>query len=378
MKIRYFVAAVLFIVCVLLTAQVVESALQDAVNTHLPKPESAEDVSIMSGLDSFVSDALYDAENGVLSAPKRFWINEDAETVPIPNQSCYGEADDPAELQWLLEEAEAVLDGQDTLFSTDLQIYERSKVTYYLDESIFAIAWKQPFGDFMYTICEVKITDPSQLRRYFADDTYDTRQLYTTTQMAAKVNAVVASSGDYYMCRDIGTIVYEGEVKRTTKCRYLDACFVDKNGDLHFAYRGEIMNAEDAQRFVDENDISFSLAFGPILVDNGVRCEPASYGLGQVNDHYPRAALGQRDQLHYILVVASAEGPHDSYQTIHQFAEYVSTFGCEKVYALDGGQTGAIVMNNELINLPHMGSQRRISDIFYFATAVPNIEQETD
>lgn len=376
MKIRNFFAAMLFMVFLLLTGLVLKFILLGAGDTHLPEPKPAEDISIMSHFDSYVSAVLSDAEAAIQSAPKRFWISEDAQTVPIPSQSCYGESDDPAELQWLLEEAEAVLDGQDTLFNTDIQIYERSKVTYYLDESIFAITWKQPFGDFMYTICEVKITDPSQLRRYFADDTYGTRQLYTTTQMSSMVNAVVACSGDYYMCRDLGYVVYDGVLERTLKGRYLDTCFVDKNGDLLFAYRNQLPNEDDALKFVEENDVSFSFVFGPVLVDNGVRCEPDSYGVGQINGHYPRAAFGQRDELHYIIVVANAEGPYDSYQDIHQFAEYVSTFGCDKVYALDGGQTGAIVMNNELINSPHMGSQRRISDIFYFATAVPNLDSE--
>ena len=52
-----------------------------------------------------------------------------------------------------------------------------------------------------------------------------------------------------------------------------------------------IPDMEAAQAFVDENDIQFSLAFGPILVDNGVRCEPDMYYLGEINDKYPRVAL---------------------------------------------------------------------------------------
>ena len=40
-------------------------------------------------------------------------------------------------------------------------------------------------------------------------------------------------------------------------------------------------------------------------------------------------------------------------------------------YCLDGGQTAAIVMNDQLINRPVYGEQRKISDIIYFATAVP-------
>ena len=41
-------------------------------------------------------------------------------------------------------------------------------------------------------------------------------------------------------------------------------------------------------------------------------------------------------------------------------------------YTLDGGQTATIAMNHEHINPVQYGSQRRISDIFYFATAIPD------
>ena len=40
-------------------------------------------------------------------------------------------------------------------------------------------------------------------------------------------------------------------------------------------------------------------------------------------------------------------------------------------YCLDGGQTAAIVMGDQLINRPVYGQQRKISDIIYFATAMP-------
>jgi exopolysaccharide biosynthesis protein len=50
------------------------------------------------------------------------------------------------------------------------------------------------------------------------------------------------------------------------------------------------------------------------------------------------------------------------------------TFGVDKAYALDGGQTAVIAMNGKLINRVVHGYQRRISDIIYFATAVPGKE----
>ena len=57
-----------------------------------------------------------------------------------------------------------------------------------------------------------------------------------------------------------------------------------------------------------------------------------------------------------------------------QFANNLLNLGITKAYALDGGQTATIVMNDEVINSVSYGAQRKISDIIYFATALPESE----
>ena len=46
--------------------------------------------------------------------------------------------------------------------------------------------------------------------------------------------------------------------------------------------------------------------------------------------------------------------------------------GCIKAYTLDGGQIATTAFNGELINPVQFGAQKDISDVIYFATAVPN------
>ena len=53
------------------------------------------------------------------------------------------------------------------------------------------------------------------------------------------------------------------------------------------------------------------------------------------------------------------------------FAKNIAATGCDKAYTLDGGQTAVIAMNDQLMNAVLFGFQRKISDIIYFATAVP-------
>lgn len=340
------------------------------------RPEEAvqADLELMDHYDAFITDTVSDAFEGAMVVKKQFWIPDDAVDAPLPNPDNYGETDDPTTLQWLIDEAAELLDGQELLFSTDIQLCSGSKVTYYLDETILVITWRQVFHNMVYTISEVKVAHPSQFRRYLANNEFDSPYLYPTTEMYTKVNGVVVSSADFYLGRQYGIIVYDGEVKRMSNGEHVDTCYIDRDGNMLFSYRGELLDMESAQKFVDDNNISFGLCFGPILVDNGVRCEYDRYTLGEVNDPYPRAALCQKDKLHYLMVTANGDMGYYTYPTIHDFAAVIETFGVQKAYTLDGGRTGTIAMLGRLMNPHEYDEQRRISDIIYFATALPNHE----
>ena len=131
---------------------------------------------------------------------------------------------------------------------------------------------------------------------------------------------------------------------------------------------------------MDDNNIRFSLAFGPVLVQDGELVKiPQDYTLGEVKDNqrYPRAAIAKMPgQLHYLMVAANQD-PDRGYErvpTMTEFGKQLYAFGAEQAYALDGGQTAVIVTNDQLINRPSYGYQRAISDIIYFATAIPDGE----
>ena len=78
-------------------------------------------------------------------------------------------------------------------------------------------------------------------------------------------------------------------------------------------------------------------------------------------------------ELHYLLVTANYDGCFHV-PSINRLADRMMDFGVWKAYALDGGQTATIVVNDELFNKPDYGAQRKISDIIYFATAIPEDE----
>ena len=359
----------------LLLSGMITRKLAEPEPTEPPAPAEPASYTIMDSFDTLVDEHVTQAHKAALEVKKVFWIEEDAEIAPKPNEGCYGEATDPKSLQWLLDDAAEILEGQELLFSTDIEIFTDSKITYYLDETIFVITWQELIDNFIYTFSEVKISHPSQFRRYLANNEFDSDYLYYVSEMSDMTNAVMASSADFYRGRRHGIIVYEGEVKRTDFSDVVDTCFIDRNGDLILVPAGELIGIEAAQAFVDEHNIDFSVAFGPILVNNGQRCESEYYYLGEANDEYPRAALCQKDKLHYVVVVANGNTVYWNGITIHTFAERVAELNCQKAYALDGGKTGAIVMKDKTLTLMKQGYERRLSDIIYFATAIPSPEE---
>lgn len=352
-----------------------------------PKPVTQQktlDMAIEEQVDAYVRERMESARGALLSqerpeeAPtetippvrKVYWIDEDAQVAPEPDQSLFGQTDDPASLQDILDRAAYLLDGQQLYFHTDVELFQNTPVRYYLDDSIFAITWKEVHEGSVYTFSEVKVSHPSQFRRHLAGGEFGSEMQYLTTEMAASVNAVVASSGDFYRFRDFGICVYEGKVRRV-EGTYAETCYIDGNGDMHFTYGGDLLDTPSAQAYADGNDIRFSLCFGPVLVDEYQVVNHTWYGVGEINEGYARAALCQMGPLHYIVVTANTEGPYQDIPTVATFSKYVSATGCRMAYCLDGGQTAAIVMNDELINRPVYGQQRKISDIIYFATAIP-------
>ena len=327
--------------------------------------------SIMDRFDMFMTNQVSNALEGVLNIEKVYWLSDADLVAPKPKQENFGEASSAEELEWLLEAAAPLLDGQELVFSADRPIWDGDKIYYYFDETILVLTWKEQKDNCTYTFSEVKIAHPSQFRRFLADGEFGSAKQYITTEMAQSVNAVVASSGDFYKHRYYGIVVHEREIKRS-ELALVETCYINDDGDLLFSHKGQFASEAEAQEFVDANNIRFSLAFGPILIENGVNVAPGGYLLGEIDGNYSRMALCQKDDLHYVMVNATAEFEYQRRPTIWEFTRNLEPLGCSMAYALDGGQTTVITMQGETINHVDYGFQRQISDIIYFATALPD------
>lgn len=384
-------AKVLVVLVVALVSLLVTVGLLALMFLNVGRPSTAveiktADLNIMDTFDAYMAEKLTnlelalqpgndspagEGENATSPAQKKVYTLKDEDLVaPEPNQALFGASSDREVLKQVVAQAEEILEGQTLYFNPETTEFVLCDVRYYLDDTIFAIAWKEGHDGAAYTMAEVKVADASQIRRHLADGEYGSSKQYYTTEMAATVNAVVASAGDFYCFRDWGTEVYQGKV-RALGGSYAETCYIDANGDMLFTYPKPFSSIDEAQAFVDENNIRFSLCFGPILVDNYEIVEHQNYYLGEPNEEYARGALCQMDKLHYLSVTANYDKGHNRNPTVATFQKHIAATGCKMAYCLDGGQTATIVMNDELVNRPAKGEQRRISDIIYFATAIP-------
>lgn len=331
-----------------------------------------EDGAIAQRLSARMNTAYGDILANLPLLHKAYQIPEDAVKAPKP-QGVYGSTFDMDEVQAVIEQAELLLDGQELAWNPDLNFWSEEPIQYYYDETILALTWKEIINGNMVTFGEVKLADSSQLRRAITGNRYGYGVDEYPTRMASNVNAVLAMSGDFYGFRDLGITVYQRQLYRHAPAS-VDTAYFTADGNMIFSKRGELMDRAAAEQFIDDNDVLFAVAFGPVMVENGEPVHTAEYAIGEINDRYSRAAIAQKDELHYLVMTVNFEGPCQKTCTLEQAVQYISAKNVRQAYTLDGGQTASVVFNGQMVNRPDWGEERTMSDIIYFASAVPESE----
>ena len=322
-------------------------------------------------LDVYVNNAASDALGDLTYIRKIYTLQESDTVSPAPDPNCFGSTYDPNDVLEVIKSASVLLDGQDVTFYAGADFAVDEPIRWYCDDTILVIAWKEYIEGRYCNLAEVKIAHGSQLRRKLADDTFGSGVQYYASELARASNAVVASNADFYGFRDIGLTVYQRNLYRFNPDR-LDICFFTSSGDMLFTRAGELTSPEQTEQFIKDNDVVFSLAFGPVLVDNGELQYCSGYPIGEVNTEYTRSCIGMTDDLHYLLMTVSWSpdglSPH---ATVNDLSRTIYSKNVKKAYALDGGQTAEIVMMGEPFSRIDWNAERVVSDIIYFATAIP-------
>lgn len=362
-------AAVLTLACIVLLCLCVHPTDPAPAGTTAAKAEGFH-TDLAARLDPFANNTASTALDGLTYIRKIYTLEPDALSGPKPDPANYGRSKDPAEVSAVVARASELLDGQSLCWNPELELRPDSEIRWYYDETILVLAWQEVHNNAVYNYAEVKIAHPSQFRRFIAGNSYGASVQLPSTAMSAAANAVISSNGDFYAFRGTGVNVYQGTLYRCDN-KLLDTCMIDRSGDLLCLPVGFFPDDAAAQSFIEEHGVSFSLAFGPTLVTDGVAITSTNYPIGEPNQIYARSAVGQLDSLHYLLMTCGEAGIYKNAATVVQAAAEMAAKGCRTAYALDGGQTAEIVMGGEIFNRVVYDSERAVSDIIYFATAIP-------
>ena len=370
-----------------IAASVNRYATEKARDAAAAASAHAEELAIQQAIEEAAKKTVYK-------------IAEDATVAPAPLLSGFGKVStaNAAEIMTIVQQArDSGLLGEDEriVFDPNVEFNTGSyyqDIQYYLDDTLLVICWKEIIDGNTCTFCEVKMQDGSQIRRKLAGDMFGSDVLEYTTSMHEATNAVVSMNADYYRFRDMGIVVYNRQLYRFNESLYLnrygqdlkkyncvDTLFVTGSGDFLFFHQYEETTPEITQQFIIDNDIVFSVAFGPVLVENGRLndtrdFEEEWYPIGEVNTGYSRAGIGQVDHLHYLYMSLNHSDEKQARWHVKEFAQHFYEKGVLNAYNLDGGQTGEIVFQgNEAYNhVDHVNgtSSRQVSDMIFFASAI--------
>ncbi|MBP5240254.1 MAG: phosphodiester glycosidase family protein [Oscillospiraceae bacterium] len=386
---RMKLLSILLVLAVFLSLQPAVRAEESAAVQEGPAAENTG-LSIREIVD-MVTAAAYE----VAEKARHFTIPEDALVAPKPEYDCYGlcTRENAHEMLAVIQRArDSGLLGEDEVVAFDPDAnfyagYHAREIEYYLDDTIMVILWKENVEGKCCSFAEVKIADASQFRRKLANDSFGPGPQFLASELGEQVNAVVTMNADYYRPRHYGIVVYNRELCRfeteyaINNClRYncVDSMFVTSSGDFLYKRQGEEDTPESISAFIRENDILFSLAFGPVLVLDGEAVECRWYPMGEVHEGYSRAGIGQMGERHY-LYMSLNHGNQEARWTINQFAQHFAKRPVQSAYALDGGQTQEIYFCGSCYNYMDFGVERPVSDIIYFATAIPEaLRAKTD
>ena len=304
---------------------------------------------------------------------KHYSIPVDA-AAPMPDPERFGATDDPAVVEAVIARAAHLVGDRKISWNRDIVITPGSQIQYYYDETILMIQWKESRNGCMVNFGEVIIQDGSQIRRVIAGDQYLSFNWESPTQMSQRSNAVLGMTGDFYMFRQVGIMANQGKVYRTDPSSLAHAFFT-YDGEMILT-KGHAVSQGQATRFVKDNNVNFSLAFGPIIIENYEVLPHPPYILGEFNDNYPRAAIGEVDPLHFIVMTAGrAEGSDDRTLTLAESTQFILEKNVHKAYNLDGGRTANMTVNGVLTTDPAFAFERTMSDMFCFVSAIPEEER---
>ena len=221
-------------------------------------------------------------------------------------------------------------------------------------------------------IAYVQIKDASQLRTGIAGSKVTSNRSTYISAMAKEYNAVLAINGDYFADQETKK-TYEirmGQTRKAKTNKKKDILFIDENGDFHLFIKSDKTEMEAFS--ASGLQVINAFTFGPALVKDGqLLTVDKEYGYNP-NGKEPRMAIGQVDQLSYVVALAEGRSSTSDGVTQQALADFMyNELHCVQAYNLDGGNSATMIFNGEYYQTGRtINNERQQSDFIYFATAV--------
>ncbi len=247
----------------------------------------------------------------------------------------------------------------------------------YEDETIRVRMEDREEDGVIWHLAFIQIASPTQLRTATAaPGKLTSTKTVQVSAMAKYNNAIVALNGDNFVDKpEKTTFEYRmGEKIRNKGNRTKDVLIIDRNGDFHFILANKDSDKNEHASLTRESAENWGMVqaftFGPTLVMDGqVLTVDENYGYNP-NGREPRTAIGQTGKLSYVCAIAEGRG-ESAGVTQQQLADYMAEIGCVQAYNLDGGNSAEMLFGDTIYKGMPGGDERSLSDIIYFATAVP-------
>ncbi|WP_297963685.1 phosphodiester glycosidase family protein [uncultured Anaerovibrio sp.] len=104
---------------------------------------------------------------------------------------------------------------------------------------------------------------------------------------------------------------------------------------------------------------------GPQLVANGqvsVASNAEQFGNDVAGGRAPRTAVGLKDNGHLLLMVVDGRQSHSIGASLTEMGQLLVKYGAVKGFNLDGGGSSEMIVNNQIVNSPSEGVERRIGN----------------
>ena len=218
-----------------------------------------------------------------------------------------------------------------------------------------------------YYVADVVVSDATQVRSAFAEDSFGENIIENTSDIAADNDAVLAINGDYYGFRDTGIVIRNGVVFRDEGARQ----------GLAFYRDGTVQVYDETATTADQlvaDGVWNTLSFGPALLENGEIVSgiddvevDTNFGNHSIQGEQPRTAVGIIAANHCVFVVVDGRSPgYSAGVTMTGLAEIMQGLGATTAYNIDGGGSSTMYFNGEVVNNPlGKGEERGTSDILY-------------